>query len=236
VKRLNRPSGAFSRLLPALLALACSCGAPIADRGEGIHGGVACDSLDSMLGRMFPATPWSMEGRATFDVDDYRVRGRFRLWVASRDRLGFEFEGTTLFGGHHEDVVVSVSGDTLRIFDRERGSFYEGAQVDDLVWRGTHARGDWVAAVREVAGLEPGCDDRSELRDEVDHVSGLVRGGAFVLTLDGRRVDRASWPDPTRSETHADRLEVRYDWSDGALREVTIALANRGWRIRLTAS
>ncbi len=43
----------------------------------------------------------------------------------------FEFTSTILFGQEREDFVFSLSSDTLRIVDRERGAYYEG---DDAVW------------------------------------------------------------------------------------------------------
>jgi hypothetical protein len=173
-------------------------------------------------------------GKATFDVEDYRVRGRYRLTVRDRDAITFEFEGTMLLGGHREDVVVSLSGDTLRVLDRERGAYYVGTQVDELIERGTGTSGSWVGTVRAVAGFTPHCSGQLELREDGEHASGVIDDGAFVLTLDGSHLVRASWPDPTRSRTYRDRLEVTYTWDRERVTGITLALPVRGWRIKLT--
>lgn len=218
----------------AMALVSAGCGPRVADQVHEARGVRTCAALDSTLVRALPPRPWTLRGKATFDVDDYRVRGHFRLTVSRPEQMAFEFEGTTLFGGHREDIAVSLEGDTLRLFDRERGAYYEGAAVDDLIERGTNVRGDWKGAVREAVGFPCSCDGRSEMTRQGDHVSGLVRAGAFVLTLDAwERVLRASWPDPTGSATYSDRLDVRYEWDGARLRTLTIRLPVRGWRIRL---
>jgi hypothetical protein len=234
VKRSSRHSAAFSRGLALLVVLAAtSCGPRVAN-GPGATRGVAvCARLDSSLASALPPRPWTLRGRAIFDVEDYRVRGRFTLAVASGNRVTFNFEGTTLFGGHHEDITVSLDADTLRLLDRERGAFYEGAAIDDLIDGGTGVRGDWADIVRVSAGFAPACDARSIYEDQGDALSGLVAAGAFVLTLDSDRLVRASWPDPTASRTYSDRLDLRYDWNGRTLRGVTIRLPVRGWRVVL---
>jgi hypothetical protein len=216
-----------------VVSMSPACGPRVAEESRAASGAGVCEALDAILTDAMPARPWTLRGHATFDVEDYRVRGRFRLEVLSRDAMLFEFEGTTLFGGHREDVAVTLTGETLRVLDRERGVLYEGTEVDDLVWKGTGTRGGWTGAIREVAGLAPGCDARSELSNDGEHVSGLTPSGAFVLTLDAGRLVRAWWPDPTSSRTYSDRLDIRYQWDAGALRGVAIALPVRGWRIRL---
>jgi hypothetical protein len=199
-----------------------------------VEGEGACALLDSLLAGMLPARPWRLAGKATFDVADYRVRGRYRLEARGRDALAFEFEGTMLLGGHREDVAVSLEGDTLRVLDRERGAFYAGAAVDDLIERGTGVRGRWAGAVRAVAGFTPECSEGLELRVGGDPVSGRIDGGTFVLSTDEGRLTRASWPDPTASRTYSDRLEVEYARDGDRLSGITISLPTRGWRIRLT--
>jgi len=198
-----------------------------------VRGDAACASLDSTLARGLPALPRRSSGRSTFDVADYRVRGHYTLTVRGRDAIAFQFEGTMLMGGHREDVAVSLMDDTLRVLDRERGAYYVGPDVDAMIEKGTGVGGAWVDAIREVMGFSPGCTDRVEMRSDREHVSGLIDGGAFVLTTDGAHLLESSWPDPTASRTFSDRLEVRYDWKAGRLAGITASLPRRGWRIRL---
>ncbi len=219
----------------SLLALAvAACGPKTVVTSRVARGQEACVALDSVLARTLPVRPWNCSGKATFDVDEYRVRGRYRLTVGGRESLLFEFEGTMLMGGHREDVAVSLQDDTLRVLDREHGAYYVGDDVDLLIERGTGATGNWVDAVRAVAGFTPECSQRLEMRSDGEHISGLIDGGAFVLTTDGFRLQRASWPDPTASRTYSDRLELSYDWDAGRLAGITVSLPKRGWRIKLT--
>jgi hypothetical protein len=204
------------------------------DTTEMVRGDAACVALDSMLAGTFPPRPWSLTGGVTFDVEDYRVRGRYRLSVNAAATAVFEFEGSMLFGGHREDVMLSLSGDTLRVLDRERTAYYQGEQVTDLIEKGTGVRGDWVPALRAALGFAPSCNDALEMHYDGEHISGVLDRGVFILTLDGDRLSRASWPDPTRSRTFSDRLEIRYSWKDDRVSEVRIAQPVRGWRIILT--
>lgn len=237
MKKSNRPNAACSSARSGTLALAlvlAACGPKTVDTLHVVEGREACAALDSMLARALPARPWACAGKATFDVEDYRVRGRYRLTVRDRDSLAFEFEGTMLLGGHREDIALSLEGDTLRVLDRERGAFYAGGAVDELIERGTGVRAHWPGAVRAVAGFTPVCTERLEVRGDGEHASGLMDGGAFVLTTEGTHLVKASWPDPTASRTFSDRLDIRYEYDAGRLSAITVALPVRGWRIRLT--
>lgn len=236
MKRSSRPNGAFSSALAAALLLlaVAGCGPKTVENTRVVQGVEACAVLDTVLAQGLPQRPWTTAGRATFDVEDYRVRGRYRLTVRDRDTIAFEFEGTMLLGGHREDLVASLEGDTLRVLDRERGAYYVGPQVDDLIERGAGTRGDWPGAVRAVAGFTPACSERLEMRSDGEHTSGLIDDRAFVLTADGTGLVRASWPDPTRSRTFSDRLEIRYERDGARLTGIEISLPVRGWRIKLT--
>jgi hypothetical protein len=217
-----------------LVCALTGCGPKTVETTRMESGERACEALDSVLARSLPARPWALAGRATFDVDDYRVRGRYSLTVDASASALFEFTGTMLFGGHREDIVLSLSADTLRVLDREHGAYYQGAQVDDLIERGTRTRGEWVAALRSILGFAGACSETLEMRTDGEHVSGLVDGGAYVLSMEGGRLLNASWPDPTASRTYSDRLDVRYAWRGDALASLTMALPVRGWRIVLT--
>lgn len=174
-----------------------------------------------------------MRGHATFDVDSYRVRGRFELALSANGDAVLEFSGSTLLGGHREDAVVSLSGDTLRVLDRERGRYYEGDEVTRMVESGTHTRGNWVLGLRRA--LASGCPAIETVVAGDDGISGSGPDGPFSLELEGGRLVQATWPNPAPEETFRDRLEVRYRWKEGRLELLEALLPTRGWRIRLEA-
>ncbi len=224
--------------MAALLALT-----PIACRqrvdAPAYRGEAACAKLDSVLASAGPARPWSMAGDALLDVDQFRFRGRFRLDVTATGDCTLELGGSTLFGGHREDVVVSLAGDTLRVFDRERGRFYEGDELDALIRESTHADADWSRVVARVFLLPGSCGGIESLiedGDDGDGVRGAESGATFRLDVEGGRVTRALWPNPIESATFDDRLDVSYRWDGDRIAEATARLPERGWRARLTAS
>ncbi len=199
-----------------------------------LTGGEACATLDSLLSSAGLARPLTMAGEALLDVEQFRFRGRFQLDVADGKEASIELGGTTLFGGHREDVVVSLSDDTLRVFDRERGRFYEGDALDDLIQDAAHARADWARVVAQVLA-RPRCEDVATLVRDADGARGTGPRGSFRVVVEGGRATRATWPDPIAESTLDDRLEVRYEWRDGGLARITATLPERGWRVRLTA-
>ena len=223
--------GLVALSLVAILALP-ACRQRVAT--DGLAGYDACAAVDSLLRSAGPARPFALSGHARLDVEQFRFRGRFRWEGNDAGGTAIEFSGSTLFGGHREDVLVSLAEDTLRVFDRERGRFYEGAALDDLIWDATRARADWAAVVAQVFMVPRRCTAMSSVVFDADGVRGLEGGEPFrmVLTRE-RRVDRATWPDPARNGTFDDRLEIHYDWRDGAPREITASLPARGWRLRL---
>ena len=174
-----------------------------------------------------------MSGRATFDVDSYRVRGHFRLDLAANGDAVLEFSGSTLLGGHREEAVISLASDTLRVLDRERGRYYEGDEVVRMVEQGTHTRGNWKVALGRV--LASGCPGIETIQADETGLSGSGADGPFSLKAEAGRLAQATWPNPAPSETFRDRLEVRYRWKGGRLDLVEALLPTRGWRIRLEA-
>jgi hypothetical protein len=190
--------------------------------------------MSSVLTGSLPARPWSMSGHATFDVDQYRVRGRFVLEAGMDGTLSFEFSGSTLLGGHREDVAVVLAGDTLRVFDRERGRFYQGSEVDDMVHDGTGVTGDWVGAIAHTAGTFR-CPEVRQVLPTVTGAAGELASGEFRLDVQNGHLVKGTWPDPVRSDTFSDRLEVRYTWRGAGLSELVALLPERGWRVRLEA-
>jgi hypothetical protein len=174
-----------------------------------------------------------MSGHATFDVESYRVRGQFRLDLAANGDAVLEFSGATLLGGHREDAVISLSSDTLRVLDRERGHFYEGEDVTRMIESGTGTHGDWLLALRRA--LASGCPGMETVTVGESGLSGSGAGGPFSLRLEGGRLVEASWPNPAPSETFRDRLDVSYRWDKGQIALLEARLPARGWRIRLEA-
>jgi len=175
-----------------------------------------------------------MKGRATFDVEQYRVRGRFELRVDDDGAAVLEFSGATLLGGHREEIVVSVLDDTLRVLDRERGRFYEGNEVERLIREETRVPGDWTRALLRVLGEARVCPaERLETRP--DGLEGVGPDGPFRLKWRGGHLESAVWPDPAPGETFRDRLEVDYDWTPQGLSRLEARLPARGWRVRLEA-
>lgn len=218
-------------MLAALCVLSVAC-APRQDAGGTVHGADACAQVDSFFARALPR-PIEMRGHATFDVDEYRVRGRFELRLAPNGDAAFEFGGATLLGGHREDVAVSLSGDTLRVLDRERGRYYEGAEVEEMMESGTRTAGDWLLGLRRV--LASGCPGVESVRPGEEGLSGSAAGGPFDLRAPSGRLEAATWPNPAPEETFRDRLEVRYHWKNGRMAGIEARLPTRGWRVRLEA-
>jgi len=210
---------------------ACACGPQY--RGGGLATGAdACARVDSFFTATFPR-PLDMRGRATFDVESYRLRGRFVLKASADGDAVLEFGGATLLGGHREDVVVSLVDDTLRVLDRERGRYYEGDQVERLVASGTRTPGAWGPGLRRV--LADGCAGVESVRSREHGLEGQAADGPFELKVASGRLSEAIWPNPAPEDTFGDRLEVRYRWRNGAPQEIEALLPTRGWRVRLEA-
>ncbi len=225
------------------VAQCCAVAAAVSVAAAGCHSGVdphalagdaACAALDSLLASAGPARPFVMQGDAVLDVEQFRFRGQFRLETAASGDVTMELGGSTLFGGHREDVVVSLVGDTLRVFDRERGRFYEGADLDTLIDDATDAHADWTAVVAHVLALPARCDGIAGLTRDDDGARGRNARGSFRLVTEGGRLTRATWPDPVDGSTFDDRLDVRYRWEGARLDEITAGLPTRGWRVRLS--
>jgi hypothetical protein len=176
-----------------------------------------------------------MKGRATFDVEKYRVRGRFVLALDVAGGAVLEFTGSTLMGGHREDVVISLAGDTLRILDRERGRFHDGPEAEELVAGGAGVAGSWTLAMRRALTLASGCT-AGPVSPRGSGWEGQVVGGRFRVECEDGRIARAIWPDPAPGETFRDRLEVAYGWDGNTLSHIELLLPTRGWRVRLDAN
>jgi len=197
----------------------------------GLEGEAARAAFDSLLTAAMPR-PSTASGDALLDVEQYRFRGHVVLDISADGDASVELSGSSLFGGHREDVAVSLADDTLRVLDRERGRDDEGQSRDELLWEGTEARADWTLVVERmlaVPGSERGL--QSLVVDE-NGARGATPDGAVRLDIEGGRLKRAVWPNPIASATFDDRLEVEYGWEGQRLQEITATLPERGWRVR----
>lgn len=219
-----------------LLALAFASGCRQRVDPSARSGPEAGAAFDSLLVSAGLPRPFSMSGDAVIDVEQFRFRGHFRLERALSHDVVIELGGSTLFGGHREDVVISLSDDTLRVFDRERGRFYEGAELDDMIADATGARAHWARVVADVLALPHAPESVEGLAVDAEGASGKLPRGPFRVVVEEGRMTRATWPDPIVDGTFSDRLEVRYRWQGSDIDEITARLPERGWRVRWTDS
>jgi len=198
----------------------------------------SCRALDSLLanGGLRGAPP--MRGRATIDVNEYRVRGRFVLTVSEGGDVLFEFTSNAV-GAGREDAVVSLFADTLRVLDRERGAYHEGTAVDDLVAEAAGFGVDAAEVMRRVVGVAPPCDRLSALRiegsAEAPAVSARLDGGGVTVRFGDGRLRSSEWPAPFAGTARSERLAVSYRWAGAAPAEITVLVVGLRWRIRLQA-
>lgn len=200
-----------------------------------LKGDAARETVDSLLTAAMPH-PLAASGDALLDVEQYRFRGHVVLDVSAEGDASVELSGSSLFGGHREDVAVSLADDTLRVLDRERGRYYEGESLDELLREGTGARADWTLVVERMLAL-PGSERGVEtLVVDENGARGTTPDGVIRLDIDGGRLTRAVWPNPIAAATFDDRLEVEYGWEGPHLQEITATLPERGWRVRFRFS
>lgn len=185
-----------------------------------------------------------VEGRVKLDVKQYRVQGRFQADFGPDGDFTFEFAGTMVMGGHHEDVVVSFQEGVLYVLDRERGRLYEGEETNQLIREGLGTDWDMVELVRRVTAQPPECGRLSQLEvrrggGRAATVVGRVDGDRFRADFARGAIESASWP---LASTHRkeDRLSLRYRWRDrpggGAiLDELEGFVEGRRWRLILDA-
>ena len=166
-----------------------------------LSGDAACAALDSVLVSAGPSRPYSMSGDAVVDVEQFRFRGHFRLDASADGDAVIELGGSTLFGGHREDVVVSLVDDTLRVFDRERGHFYEGEDLDALIWDATRARADWARVVGEMLASPTRCDAVDALTRTACGEGTSAGRSAWWLSPAASRGPRGPTPSSTRLST-----------------------------------
>jgi hypothetical protein len=183
-----------------------------------------------------------LAGKVKLDVKQYRVQGRFRADFAGNGDFTFEFAGTMVMGGHHEDVVVSFHDGELYVLDRERGRFYEGDETNRLIREGLGTDWDMVDLVRRITASPPPCQRLSRVevewrRKDTATVEGRVDGEAFRAEFDDGAIVKASWPLASTGQME-DRLSLDYRWRkapDGrqALEELVGFVEGRRWRLIL---
>jgi hypothetical protein len=211
-----------------------------AGSGRVVEGDGACAVVDSVLAASGLRAGVEMRGRATIDVNQYRVRGRFELTITPDGDLTFDITSTTLLGGHREDAVLSFYADTLRVLDRERGRFYEGPAVDALVADGTGVALDLGQLLRHATARTPACRRIGEVRrsgggvGRVD-LAGLLDGHTFELRLEEGRLVHSAWPLPGTEQWRNDHVETTYTWVGAHLARVVIAVPDRRWRVKLVS-
>jgi len=190
-----------------------------------------------MLAAGFPADGLRASGRATIDVEQYRVRGRFVLTLTPQRDLVFEITSTTMLGGNREDAVLSFYADTLRVLDREGGNYYEGADVDARVADGLGRTIDLGELLRRVTGRIGDCRRLSGVARAADgsRVTGRIDGRDFEVRFAGGRVASARWPLPGPGKAGRGTVEATYDWRSNGLAGLVLYVPEERWRIKLVA-
>lgn len=176
--------------------------------------------------------PLEMEGQALIDVNQYRVRGRFLLSIVPPGDVRFEYQSSGVMGGGREDVIFSYFADTLRVLDRERGEFYEGDAVRELVEDGVGDRADVRELVRRLVLVVPACERLARVERSKHRLEGRLDNEPFRIDTAGTRVTGARWPSPVATSM-GDELEVSYEWDGDGLAGMTLWMPRHRWRIRL---
>ena len=207
------------------------------DRGDP----AGCDDVAAVFARSGFAQPIKLGGKATVDANQHRLNGKMALETNGTGGFTFEFTSSILFGAQREDFVFALVSDTLRIIDRERGMFYEGADAEFFLQE-TFGLDFSVTPVLKLAlGALPDCEALTDLHvkrgggSTVD-VSGTLDGEDFDASFDGPsgRLTKANWP--VGQLGRVDRLAVGYEWRPDALHKVEMTLQGREWRCRLIGS
>jgi hypothetical protein len=176
--------------------------------------------------------PILSRGKVTIDANQYRVRGRYILTIDEDLNVTFEFNSSTLAGSHVEDVVVSMYQDTLRVLDRERGSYYEGKDVEQRVQESSDIAVIAAEVVRRIAGQIPPCSDLSDIDLGDERVRGRSSGYPFEISFRDGLVSSARWASPFPDEN--EHLELSYRWEDQKLDGLTIFMPGQRWRVKLS--
>ena len=230
-----------------LAAISVLCAISCATTRAGRSDGSDCGVLDSLYASSGLGAPISIAGHATVAATQFRMRGQILLESRSPGDIAFEFTSTVLFGHEREDFVVSLHSDTLRIIDRERGSYFEGEDAVRFLSESLEADFDVPQALDLAFGSHPPCGELSEVRCHAESSGEVVcRGTRFdrpfraVFGRAHQLLEEVEWP--VRSIRYGgDRLRVDYEWEiHGAegptLSGVVLWLEGREWRCKIRSS
>ena len=237
---------AFQSVLLAIAGIVCWLAAGCASTGGGRQhlGPGTCASLDTLYQDTGFSSPLKMSGKATFDIEQYQVRGQFTLSATPAGDFVFELSSSLLFGSRREDVVISVADGFLRVLDRERGRYYEGAEVDRLLRRNLELNIDTADLISFLLGGALPCHSLNHTvlsysRDGQVVFTGLLeqRPVKIVFGAAAGRLVQFEWP-LMFTKGRADQLRADYKWrldSSGRpeLTELVVKIESRGWRIKL---
>jgi hypothetical protein len=120
------------RLIPyliVLVALMQSCAFLGSPRVQ-----APCDSeFEALFPAIQAADGIEIVGKVRLEVRQYRIRGLLRIIYSPREHAAqLDFQNSSLFGAIEEDVTMLV-GDSLIIFDRERGTYFGNDSARALV-------------------------------------------------------------------------------------------------------
>lgn len=207
-------------------------------------GEAACVLLDSLYERSGFERRVLVQGTATVDANQYKMRGQVRLDCRSPNEIVFEFASTVLFGTQREDFLLALQADTVRIVDRERGAYYEGDEAEAFLSEALEADFGIARSLPLALGAQPPCGEIDDISFSMDSVGGVVCTGKrfgerfkVVFGADHSRLEKVEWP--VRCARYGvDRMRVEYTWqSDGrggmVLSEIVLRLEEREWRCKI---
>ncbi len=225
--------------------LQVGCASPAGRKA--IPGRETCAVLDSLYRSSGFEKVIIMAGRATFDVEQYRVRGQFNLLAQANGDMGFEFSSGSLLGGQREDISISIVEGVIRVLDRERMKFYEREEVDVMLQDALDLDISAQEIVAIVLGALPPCNNLKNKKIHTSNSGEVVFSGRLadrqvrvVFDPEERRLRSLHWP-VYFSTGEVDRLEASYLWAPSGsenqgLEEIVLLIEDRRWRIKLAAN
>lgn len=241
---MNSRSRAFpGRLKRSWIALLLLISCSHAPHGREYSPQDACALLDSLYASALLPIPYSIRGKARFDVNQYRLRGTFVLSVHAPGDPGsaggeqqhapgtaaranraaervFDFVSSSYFGSHREDITISMMNDGIWILDRERGAYYEDAEADRFIRERLDISGNFGEVIGFATGSAPACElltqpvAHTDSRGEIS-IRGLVGGrrAGFMFGADRGRIREIIWPFEVQPNK-IEELRISYGWSD----------------------
>ncbi|MFH1754225.1 MAG: hypothetical protein ABIA59_00850 [Candidatus Latescibacterota bacterium] len=225
-----------------LLAMSC---APSGGR-RSLHEPDPCAMLDSLYQSSGFESAMSMTGKITFDVEQYRIRGQFALTAHLGGDVAFEFSNSALFGSQHEDIAMSIADGVVRALDRERGRYYEGAQVDEQLIDMIGLDLDVREMISLILGAPPDCGGLQDTKISLSRSGEVIFDACagegdvrIVFDEEKRRIRRLEWP--VRFDNgHSSRLTAEYLWEESGrstpvLARLVLLVEEKNWRIKLVS-